>query len=84
VGDRQLVGNRDGEIEPVALLERPRQLVVDFDGIVDLDAHDPLAARLVEQAGDLEARDAQPLRDLALRDVMLEVQAGDMGFGDLS
>ena len=67
----------DDERIPQAVARRDlaRELNVDFRRRSDLDANDPIPARVVEQAGDLEAGDAQLLGDLALARSVEEVPA---------
>jgi len=62
--------------------ELAREIHVDLRRRPDLDPNDPIPARGVEQAGDLEARDPEFLGDLALARAVEEVAAGSEHGGD--
>ena len=74
-----LLGGVDDETAPKLEVggEPDREVEIDLALVVQLDPHQAAAAGLVEDARDLEATEAELLRDLALRGALDVVAAGD-------
>jgi hypothetical protein len=78
------VHRADDEHVPQAIASREfgREFHVDLRRRSDLDPDDPIPTGVVEQAGNLEAGDAQLLGDLALARAVQEVPSCDEHGGD--